>query len=205
MALRISGKNLDIGEALRERLDGRLSALVDRLAAGRVSGHVTVEKEAHGFRAAAVLHMPAGATLQADGFAGDAYAACDQAADRIEKRLARHAKRLKSRASANGPSAAEVASLTGDGAADGGAVAAPHYVIEAPALAELPESGFHPVIIAEQTHALKRMSVADAVLELDLSGSPVVVFRNAGNGRVNIVHQRADGHVGWIDPPALDQ
>ena len=61
-------------------------------------------------------------------------------------------------------------------------------------------TGFDPVIIAESTTALKRLSVSDAVMELDLTGAAVVVFRHAGHGRVNLVYRRGDGHIGWIDP-----
>ena len=59
---------------------------------------------------------------------------------------------------------------------------------------------FNPVIIAETTTILKRFSVSEAVMELDLTGAPVVVFRHAGHGRVNLVYRRADGHIGWVDP-----
>jgi hypothetical protein len=59
------------------------------------------------------------------------------------------------------------------------------------------------VIIAESTTALRRLSVSDAVMELDLTGAAVVVFRHAGHGRVNLVYRRGDGHIGWIDPPTL--
>jgi hypothetical protein len=62
---------------------------------------------------------------------------------------------------------------------------------------------FAPVIIAETTTTLKRLSVSEAVMELDMTGAPVVVFRHAGHGRINLVYRRADGHIGWIDPPIL--
>jgi hypothetical protein len=65
-------------------------------------------------------------------------------------------------------------------------------------------TGFDPVIIAESTTALKRLSVSDAVMELDLTGVAVVVFRHAGHGRVNLVYRRGDGHIGWIDPPLVE-
>jgi hypothetical protein len=68
--------------------------------------------------------------------------------------------------------------------------------------AEDDEAPFNPAIIAESTTALKRLSVSEAVIELDMTGVPVLVFRHAGNGRVNLVYRRADGNVGWIDPPA---
>jgi len=60
---------------------------------------------------------------------------------------------------------------------------------------------FNPVIIAESTTTLKQFSVSEAVMELDMTGAPVVVFRHANHGRINLVYRRPDGHVGWIDPP----
>ena len=80
---------------------------------------------------------------------------------------------------------------------------APSYVIAAPEHESDEEvTEFNPVIIAESTTVLKRLSVSEAVMELDLTGRAVVVFRHAGHGRVNLVYRRADGHIGWIDPPA---
>ncbi|MGL4290528.1 MAG: ribosome hibernation-promoting factor, HPF/YfiA family [Phreatobacter sp.] len=192
MALRISGKNLDIGEALRERIATRVGDATGRYADGRYTGHVTVEKEAHGFRAVYALHLASGTTLQAEAFAADAYAACDLAAERIEKRLRRYARRLKDRAGGN-----HVQSAT---------VEARSYVIESPLDGADEDDGgtgeFEPVIIAEQTANLKRMTVADAVMELDVTGARTIVFHHAVHGRVNVVYRRADGHVGWVDPPA---
>ncbi|AVO46943.1 ribosome hibernation-promoting factor, HPF/YfiA family [Phreatobacter cathodiphilus] len=191
MALRISGKNLDIGEALRDRIAGRVNEAAQRYIDGRVTGHVTVEKEAHGFRTIAALHLPTGMSLQAEAFAPDAYAACDLGVERIEKRLRRYARRLKDRAGHHAQPAG---------------IEMPYVVIEAPK-EETEDEGangaFEPVIIAEQTSSMRRMTVADAVLELDLTGAAALVFHHAVHGRVNVVYRRADGHVGWIDPPAM--
>jgi ribosomal subunit interface protein len=190
MALRISGKNLDIGEALRERIAGRVGEAAGRYLDGRVTGHVTVEKEAHGFRSIAALHTPTGTTLQAEAFAADAYAACDLGVERIEKRLRRYSRRLKDRAGQHGQAAP---------------IDVPSYIIEAPAesAGDDGDLAFEPVIIAEQTATLRRMTVADAVMELDVTGASAVVFHHAVHGRVNVVYRRADGHVGWVDPPAV--
>lgn len=191
MALRISGKNLDIGEALRERIAERVGEAAGRHLDGRVTGHVTVEKEAHGFRTVAALHLPTGTTLQAEAFAADAYPACDLAAQRIEKRLRRYARRLKDKTGHHNQ-------VTGIDARD--------YVIEAPVEpedhAEEAEGPFEPVIIAEQTTSMRSMTVADAVMELDVTGASALVFHHAVHGRVNVVYRRSDGHVGWVDPPA---
>src|SRR5262245_16197533 len=187
MPFRISGKNLDIGEALRERVNARIAEALGKYFDGGYSGHVTVEKEGFGFRTECAIHLDSGMTLHSEANAPDAYASADQAALRLEKRLRRYKRRLKDRHAArpNG----------------GAAVDAPSYVIEAPQDDDAEITEFNPVIVAESTTALKQLSVSEAVLELDLTGAPVVVFRHASHGRVNLVDRRPDGNVGWVDPP----
>ena len=97
MPFRISGKNLDIGEALRERIDCARGRSVEKYFDGGYSGHVTVEREGFGFRTECAIHLDSGITLQTEANAADAYASADQAAMRIEKRLRRYKRRLKDR------------------------------------------------------------------------------------------------------------
>jgi ribosomal subunit interface protein len=193
MPFRVSGKNIDIGEALRARINQRVAEATAKYFDGGYSGHVTIGKEGFGFRTECAIHLDSGITLQAEALAADAYASADQAALRIEKRLRRYKRRLRDH------------QTRGDGqASDWSAVDAPSYVIAAPEHDTDEEvTEFNPVIIAETTTALKHLSVSDAVMELDLTGAPVVVFRHAGHGRVNLVYRRPDGHIGWIDPPAI--
>jgi len=192
MSFRVSGKNIDVGEALRSRVSTRIAQALAKYFDGGYSGHLTVGKEGFGFRSECVLHLDSGIVLHADGLAGNAYSSVDEAALRIEKRLRRYKSRLKDHHA---------------GRAGGGfeTIDAQSYVIAAPENeVEAPEPGaFNPVIIAESTTALKRLSVSEAVMELDMTGAPVVVFRHAGHGRVNLVYRRHDGHIGWIDLPAV--
>ena len=189
MSFRVSGKNLDVGDALRERINDRIAETVSKYFDGGYSGHATLAKDGFGFRTECAIHLDSKITLHAEGIAPDAYASADQAAARIEKRLRRYHRRLKDhRAERNDEPSIDAAS----------------YIIAAPEDEGETESGaFTPVIIAESTTALKRLSVSDAVTELDMTGAPVVVFRHAAHGGINIVYRRADGHFGWIDPPAL--
>ena len=189
MSFRVSGKNLDLGDALRERINDRIAETVGKYFDGGYSGHATLAKDGFGFRTECAIHLNSKITLHAEGIAPDAYASADQAAARIEKRLRRYHRRLKDhRAERNDEPSIDAAS----------------YIIAAPEDEGETESGaFTPVIIAESTTALKRLSVSDAVTELDMTGAPVVVFRHAVHGGINIVYRRADGHFGWIDPPAL--
>jgi ribosome hibernation promoting factor len=160
---------------------------------GGYSGHVTIGKEGFGFRTDCAVHLDSGTTLHADGLAADAYASADEAAMRIEQRLRRYKKRLKGRSPErlNGSARNDVA------------FDAQSYVIVAPDHDSDDEiAEFTPVIIAESTTTLEQLSVSEAVMELDMTGAPVVLFRHAAHGRVNIVYRRADGNVGWVDAPA---
>ena len=192
MSLRISGKNLDVGEALRGQAEARVAAALSKYYEGGYQGHVTVGKDGTAFKTDGVLHLSSGITLEASAVAHDPYSSLEKMAERIEKRLRRYKRRLKDRSAAmNGREAG---------------LAIPSYVIAAPDQ-DVEEHdtdlvGENPVIVAESTKSLHQMTVGDAVAELDMTGAPVVIFRHAGNGRMNVVYRRRDGNIGWIDPPA---
>ena len=192
MSLRISGKNLDVGEALRGQAEARVAAALSKYYEGGYQGHVTVGKDGTAFKTDGVLHLSSGITLEASAVAHDAYASLDKMAERIEKRLRRYKRRLKDRSAAmNGREAGlEIPSYV---------IAAPDQDIEEH---DAEHIGENPVIVAETTKSLHQMTVSDAVAELDMTGAPVVIFRHAGNGRMNVVYRRRDGNIGWIDPPA---
>ncbi|MEP9354086.1 ribosome-associated translation inhibitor RaiA [Xanthobacter sp. KR7-65] len=190
MALRVSGKNIDVGEALRQRLTERVSDVLAKYFDGGWSGHVTVTRDGSGYRSECMLHLDSGVNLQAHGNAQDANSCADVAVEKIEKRLRRYKQRLKDR--------------HGHGNGNGADYAAQSYVLSPAPEAETEEelAGWSPTVVAEQVTRLRTLSVADAVVELDITGAPVVVFRHAGHGRVSVVYRRPDGHVGWIDPAA---
>ena len=166
MTLRISGKSISIGDALRDRVSERTEEVLRKYFDGNYSGHITLSKDGFGFRTDCALHLDSGITLEADSNAGDAYASADQALLMMEKRLRRYKSRLKDRSARKAYAAsaalAEIAAPTLD---------APSYVIEAPAHdSEDDFDGYNAVIIAEATTSLKRLSVSEAVMELDFTG-----------------------------------
>jgi ribosomal subunit interface protein len=186
MTLRVSGKNLDIGEALRQHVLEKVEATVARYFGGSVGGHVVMTREGSGYRSDCTLRLSSGISLHAESRAHEPYLCFEQAADKIERRLRRYKTRLKDHAPPAGVGRGEVA----------------NYIVEAPREEEEPAGGYNPVVVAEGTELLKSLSVASAVAELDLSGAPVVVFQHAGTGRVNVVYRRRDGAIGWLDPQA---
>ena len=197
MTLRISGKSISVGEALRTRVTERTDEVLRKYFDGNYSGHITLSKDGFGFRTDCSLHLDSGITLEAESNATDAYASADQALVMIEKRLRRYKSRLKDRhARKTYAASAALAELNGAG------LDAPSYVIEAPE-GDDEVTEYSPVIIAEATRSLKRLSVSEAVMELDLSGAACIVFQHGSSGRLNIIYRRTDGNVGWVDPPAV--
>jgi ribosomal subunit interface protein len=198
MTLRISGKSISVGDALRGRVTERTDEVLRKYFDGNYSGHITLSKDGFGFRTDCALHLDSGITLEAESNAADAYASADQALLMIEKRLRRYKSRLKDRSARKAYAAsaalAEIEAPTLD---------APSYVIEAPT-DEDEVIAYSPVIIAEATTSLKRLSVSEAVMELDLTGVACIVFQHGSSGRVNIIYRRPDGNVGWVDPPAVN-
>ncbi len=190
MSLRVSGKHMDVGDAFRIRIEERIDEAINKYFEGRASGHVTVEKSRSRYTTDCTLHLDSGIILQATGEAQDPHASFDAAAERIEKRLRRYKRRLRS----HHPAGNDV--RTEDYA---------YRVLEAVPEDEEDEipDNYAPAIIAETRMALSTMPVASAVLQLDLQDTPVYVFRNAGSGDVNLVYRRPDGNIGWIDPGTL--
>jgi ribosomal subunit interface protein len=200
MTIRVSGKSISVGEALRGRVSERTDEVLRKYFDGNYSGHITLSKDGFGFRTDCALHLDSGVTLEAESNAADAYASADQALAQIEKRLRRYKSRLKDRSArkthAVAVAIAEMEAPTLDAAS---------YVIEAPAGEHEDEATpYNAVIIAEATTSLKRLSVSEAVMELDFTGAPVVVFLHGSSGRVNIIYRRPDGNVGWVDPPVVN-
>jgi ribosomal subunit interface protein len=186
MTLRVSGKNMDVGDALRSKATDHFDTVVRKYFDGNYNGHLTLEPEGSGFSALCMVHLDSGTVLQSSGYGHDAILAYEQMATTIEQRLRRYNKKLKAhRRHVNGTE-------------EGGEATA--YVLGAPDESDELEEDYAPPVIAETTSNLRQMSVGQAVMQLDLTQAEVVVFRHAGHGGLNVVYRRADGNIGWIDP-----
>jgi ribosomal subunit interface protein len=194
MRIQIAGRQMDVGEALRTRIESELSSSVSKYFHRATDAVVTVGKNGGGVgvEVDCLVHLPSGISLQAEGHGGDAHSAFDNAIDKLEKRVRRYKRRLrnhhadnKSPLPAESASAYVLAPLQED--SDAGE--------DAPAAAET-----GPLVIAETTVAVRTMPVSMAVMQLDLSSTPALMFRNAKSGALNVVYRRPDGNIGWIDP-----
>lgn len=185
MSVRVSGKHMEIGESFRERIEARIEDAVTKYFDGGYSGQVTVTKSASRFSADCAVHLDSGVNLHAADEATDPQVAFDGAAERIEKRLRRYKRKLKDHHA---------------GTVNNGLVEISYTVMDA--VSELEEEvpdDFAPTIVAESTKKLRTMSVASAVMALDMTDEPIMLFRNPGTEELNIVYRRTDGNIGWID------
>lgn len=187
MQYQITGKQIDIGEALQTHVKTELDTVVQKYAERPTDANVVFSRNAHEFVCEAVVHLSTGLTAQARGHATDIYAAFDAAGDKMEKQLRRYKRRLKD----HHKERATPVELLG---ASSYILAASEEVQE-----QEPET-LAPIIVAEMETKVPSLSVGEAVMQMELAGAPVLVFRQEGKTEVNVVYRREDGNIGWIDP-----
>jgi len=188
MRYQISGKQIDIGTALQTHVRDSLNAVVDKYAERPTDAHIIFSRSGAEFVCEATVHLSTGLTAAAKGHAHEIYAAFDKAGEKMEKQLRRYKRRLKDH---HRDRQQPVDVL-------GGAM----YVLassESHDDAAEPES-LQPIIVAEMETKIPSLSVGEAVMQMELAGAPVLVFRNERHDEVNVVYRREDGNVGWIDP-----
>ncbi|HEY0269405.1 MAG TPA: ribosome-associated translation inhibitor RaiA [Sphingomonas sp.] len=188
MDIRVSGHQVDTGEALRAHVTDRLTGIADKYFARTLSATVTFNSGPHdnGFKCDIVAHVMQGVILKASGFGMDAHPAFDEAAGKIEKQLRRYTKRLKDRGG--------IVQVETDGGIDANA----GYTLFAEVDEE--EASDHPLIVAETRVDVPDATVSDAVMMLDLRNTMALLFRNSGTGAFNMVYRRGDGTIGWVEP-----
>ncbi|PZX15829.1 SSU ribosomal protein S30P /sigma 54 modulation protein [Palleronia aestuarii] len=188
MRYQISGKQIDIGEALQTHVRSEVEEMVGKYPGRPTDVLVVFSKEAHEFACETVIHLSTGLTVQASAKETDIYAAFDSANAKMEKQLRRYKRRLKDhhRERAQPVELSDAASYILAGAGD--------------SELEEPET-LQPMIVAEMQTRIPSLSVGEAVMQMELAGAPVLVFRNEKQATgVNVVYRRDDGNIGWIDP-----
>lgn len=188
MQLSVKGKQLDVGDALRTHVDESLSRILGKYFGNALEVTVTLSRDAHLYCAVISAHVGRGIQLEARGEANEPYPAFDGAADRLSKRLRRYKRRLRDHNS----KAAEAASLP-----------ARQYILAAEDQDESDEESQvngQPAVVAEMTTDIPMLTVSEAVMRMDLANLPAMMFRNSAHGGLNMIYQRSDGNIGWIDP-----
>lgn len=187
MRYTISGKHLDVGEALSTHVETELSETITKYSQRPTDATVTFSRDSHLFLCDGVVHLSTGLTVQARGSADEIYAAFEACREKMDKQLRRYKRRLKD----HHKDRTEPVEFGQAGL----------YVLAADEDEwETQANGLEPLIIAEIESRVPTLSVGDAVMQMELAGAPLLVFRNEKHGGVNVVHRRDDGNVGWVDP-----
>lgn len=187
MRYQISGKQIDIGEALQTHVKQELGEAIKKYAERPTDAVIVFSKSGHEFVCESTVHLSTGLTASAKAHATEIYSAFDGCCAKMEKQLRRYKRRLKD----HHKDRAEPVELSG----------ASSYILASTSDtdAQEPET-LQPMIIAEMQTQIASLSVGEAVMQMELSGAPVLVFRNEGKDGVNVVYRRDDGNIGWIDP-----
>ncbi|MFZ1991278.1 MAG: ribosome-associated translation inhibitor RaiA [Alphaproteobacteria bacterium] len=189
MHIQVHGKQIDVGSALRRATEDKIAASIAKYFDGGASATVTYSRQSQDFSCDCLVHLSSGLILQANGAADEAPIALDLAITHLEKRLRRYKRRLKDH---HARPRAQVET-----------VIATDYVIddETESVGEEPAS-LDPMIIAELKSEVRSLTVGEAVMHMNLSDLPALLFINRGTGGFNMVYRRRDGNVGWVDPGA---
>lgn len=188
MRYQISGKQIEIGQALQTHVKDNLGSITDKYAERPTDAVVVFSKSGPEFACETTVHLSTGLTASAKAYAHEIYAAFEATSDKLEKQLRRYKRRLKDhhrdRATPidvfGGASYILASSETADEVAE-------------------PET-LQPIIVAEMETKIPSLSVGEAVMQMEIAGAPLLVFREQGHGRINVVYRRDDGNIGWIDP-----
>ena len=188
MQLSVRGQQIDIGTALRGHMEESLSRMLSKYFGDAIDARVTLSRNGHNFRAVVSAHVGRQIHLEAHGEADQPYPAFDAAAERLSKRLRRHKQRLRDHHKED-PGDQEILPaqqyiLSGEDDKDG----------------EWGQQEEQPVVVAEMATEIPSLTVSEAVMRMDLSGQPAMMFRNRAHGGLNMVYRRNDGNIGWIDP-----
>lgn len=193
MQITVSGKQVDLSDALRTRVAQQLDTVAAKYFDQALVANVTFGRARSFFTCDINMHAGRGLVLRGEGEAADANSAFDDAAEHVAKRLRRYRRRFNDHArdlaSRERPQAARQFVLRQEEEADAKGVA----VANTPTVA-------YATVIAEQPAEIQLLSVSDAVMRMDLADQQVLMFRNSSSGELNVVYRRNDGHIGWIAP-----
>jgi ribosomal subunit interface protein len=187
MRYQISGKQIDIGDALQTHVKAEIGEIIEKYAQRPTDAHVVFSKAGHEHVCEATIHLSTGLTAQAKGHSSEIYAAFESCREKMDKQMRRYKRRLR-----NHHTTRTTPVEFGMGSS---------YIL---APSEEPDEADHaplqPVIVAEMETKISTLSVSEAVMQMELTGAKFLVFRNEKGDGVNVVHVREDGNIGWIDP-----
>lgn len=182
MDIKVSGRGIDLGDSFKEYTETKTNNLIEKYLGEEIKSNITVSKDNRIFETEICLYLTKGFVIKTNGSSDDPYRALDIALERLEERIKKHKNRIKDRRRRSEWDTATTAM---------------RYIVERKPSSD--DRDEEHLVIAEQESSILPLSVSEAVMKLDLTEMPVVMFKNADSGRINVVYKRADGHIGWID------
>lgn len=182
MSIKVSGKGIDLGDSLKEYAIKETENLIDKYLGEKIDSNILITKDNRLFDVEACLRLSKGFVIKTNGSSDDPYKAVASALERLEERIKKHKHRIKNK---------QRRTEWHDG------IDATKYVVERKNSDS--DNDEEHLVIAEQEGFILSLSVSEAVMKLDLTEMPVVMFKNADSGKINVVYKRPDGHIGWID------
>ncbi len=187
MRYQISGKQIDIGEALQTHVKTELDEILSKYAGRPTDAYVVFSKSGHEFICESVVHLSTGLNAQATGRANEIYSAFDSSGEKMDKQLRRYKRRLKD----HHKERSQPVELSDAGS----------YILEPRDESdEAAQDNVNAMIVAEMETKIPSLSVGEAVMQMEIASAPVLVFRNEKHSGINVVYRRDDGNIGWIDP-----
>jgi ribosomal subunit interface protein len=190
MQITVTGKQIDVGDALRQHAEATLEDIAEKYFGNAIEAHVVFSREAHLIRCDLQVHVGRGILVRTEAETGDAHGAFDAAAERIGKRLRRYKRRLRNH-------------HTHDKERERAEEPGRTYVLQGADSDEVPAeepTEPQPIVIAEMETPIPHLSVSEAVMRLDLADLQALLFHNSARGNLNVIYRRRDGNIGWIDP-----
>ncbi|PCI54882.1 MAG: ribosomal subunit interface protein [Alphaproteobacteria bacterium] len=196
METTVQGKQIDVGDALREHVTDKLEDIDQKYFNHATTATVTFSREGHSnklFKVHISFNVSKSIQVVTEATEHDPYVAFDSASEKAAKRLRRYKRRLRDHHART------------EKTPESELIKARAYTLAQEALEAVEQDNeadlnADPTIIAEiQTH-IEKMSVSEAVMRMELADQNAIMFRNASNEKINMVYLRKDGNIGWIEP-----
>ncbi len=190
MRYQITGRQIDIGEALQTHVKTELNEILEKYAGRPTEATIVFSKSGHEFVCEATVHLSTGLTVQAKSHANEIYAAFDGSSEKMDKQLRRYKRRLKDHYKER----VQPVELSDAGS---------YILASTDETDDAQTEAAGGMIVAEMEMKIQSLSVEEAVMQMELADKPMLVFRNEKHSGVNVVFRREDGNIGWVDPRTM--
>lgn len=195
MQVSVTFRHMEPTEALKEYAEEKIEKALKKFLKTPFEAHVVLSTERY-HHLCDVTVLVSGHTIKGSEKSDDMYTSIDKTGDKIVRQVARYKDKLRNYKPT--PQEAELK--------------APEVLVslldqqdEIPevsangAEAEVSVSASEPRVLRTESVVARPMTVDQAVMEMDLSGSSILVFTNQENQAISVLYRRQDGKYELID------